>query len=278
MNQPERPINLRRPSKHEKAVLLQNYAAKRRTSLRSGARRNTTGALTVNGSSARRLRTASVAVGLEAAARPDGSAPLEAASEPSLSCFGALCSVIRAATDYCRYGNLRQYLLIDPESGEPKHIYSAGRYLILIVNFGVKIQFFFIFRLETQRSTSESKTSALNGSEYILPPEIRAEIVAAAKRGKLQQYLQLRKHSLQLQASRSLSSGDTSITPFSPCKAEQLLSSTAFSTAANVLQATQTRQGNKKTKKHKSKQRTQRLGNFCKKYCGSTFSNSDFQD
>ena len=254
MNQPERPINLRRPSKHEKAVLLQNYAAKRRTSLRSGARRNTTGALTVNGSSARRLRTASVAVGLEAAARPDGSAPLEAASEPSLSCFGALCSVIRAATDYCRYGNLRQYLLIDPESGEPKHIYSAGRYLILIVNFGVKIQFFFIFRLETQRSTSESKTSALNGSEYILPPEIRAEIVAAAKRGKLQQYLQLRKHSLQLQASRSLSSGDTSITPFSPCKAEQLLSSTAFSTAANVLQATQTRQGNKKTKKHKRTQ------------------------
>ena len=147
MNQPERPINLRRPSKHEKAVLLQNYAAKRRTSLRSGARRNTTGALTVNGSSARRLRTASVAVGLEAAARPDGSAPLEAASEPSLSCFGALCSVIRAATDYCRYGNLRQYLLIDPESGEPKHIYSAGRYLILIVNFGVKIQFFFYFQV-----------------------------------------------------------------------------------------------------------------------------------
>ena len=137
---------------------------------------------------------------------------------------------------------------------------------------------FFIFRLETQRSTSESKTSALNGSEYILPPEIRAEIVAAAKRGKLQQYLQLRKHSLQLQASRSLSSGDTSITPFSPCKAEQLLSSTAFSTAANVLQATQTRQGNKKTKKHKSKQRTQGWGFFCKKYCGSTFSNSDFQD
>ena len=94
-----------------------------------------------------------------------------------------------------------------------------------------------------------------------MPPEIRAEIVAAAKRGKLQQYLQLRKHSLQLQASRSLSSGDTSITPFSPCKAEQLLSSTAFSTAANVLQATQTRQGNKKTKKHKSKQR---LGFLCK--------------
>ena len=145
MNQPERPINLRRPSKHEKAVLLQNYGSKR-TSLRptaSGAtRRNTTGALTVNGSSARRLRTASVAVGLEAASRPDG-APLEAASEPSLSCFGALCSVLRAATDYCRYGNLRQYLLIDPESGEPKHIYSAGRYLLLIVNFGVKIQFFF---------------------------------------------------------------------------------------------------------------------------------------
>ena len=122
-----------------------------------------------------------------------------------------------------------------------------------------------IFRLETQRSTSESKTSALNGSEYILPPEIRAEIVAAAKRGKLQQYLQLRKHSLQLQASRSLSSGDTSITPFSPCKAEQLLSSTAFSTAANVLQATQTRQGNKKPKKHKSKQRTQGWDFFAKK-------------
>ena len=135
-----------------------------------------------------------------------------------------------------------------------------------------------IFRLETQRSTSESKTSALNGSEYILPPEIRAEIVAAAKRGKLQQYLQLRKHSLQLQASRSLSSGDTSITPFSPCKAEQLLSSTAFSTAANVLQATQTRQGNKKTKRYKSKQRTQGWEFFAKKYCGSTFSNSDFQD
>ena len=121
----------------------------------------------------------------------------------------------------------------------------------------------FLYRLETQRSTSESKTSALNGSEYILPPEIRAEIVAAAKRGKLQQYLQLRKHSLQLQASRSLSSGDTSITPFSPCKAE-LLSSTAFSTAANVLQATQTRQGNKKPKKHKSKQRTQGY-DFCAK-------------
>ena len=131
MNQAERPINLRKPSKHEKAVLLQNYAAKR-TSFRSTAvgpgatRRNTTGALTVNGSSARRLRTASVAVGLEAVSRPDG-APLEPASEPSLSCFGALCSVLRAATDYCRYGNLRQYLLIDPESGEPKHIYSAGR-------------------------------------------------------------------------------------------------------------------------------------------------------
>ena len=119
-----------------------------------------------------------------------------------------------------------------------------------------------IFRLETQRSTSESKTSALNGSEYILPPEIRAEIVAAAKRGKLQQYLQLRKHSLQLQASRSLSSGDTSITPFSPCKAEQLLSSTAFSTAANVLQATQTRQGNKK---HKSKKRKKAAGIFLQK-------------
>ena len=103
------------------------------------------------------------------------------------------------------------------------------------------------FRLETKR-TSESKASA-NGSEYILPPEIRAEIVAAAKRGKLQQYLQLRKHSLQLQASRpsrSLSSGDTSIT-ISPCKA--VLSSTAFSTAANVLQATQTRQGKEKKNK-----------------------------
>ena len=139
MNQAERPpINLRRPSKHEKAVLLQNYAAKRRSSVRppmTGTRRNTTGALTVNGSSARRLRTASVAVGLEATARPDGGAPLEAASEPSLSCFGALCSVIRAATDYCRYGNLRQYLLIDPESGEPKHIYSAGRYILPFYHF-----------------------------------------------------------------------------------------------------------------------------------------------
>ena len=139
MNQAERPpINLRRPSKHEKAVLLQNYAAKRRSSVRpamTGTRRNTTGALTVNGSSARRLRTASVAVGLEATARPDGGAPLEAASEPSLSCFGALCSVIRAATDYCRYGNLRQYLLIDPESGEPKHIYSAGRYILPFLRF-----------------------------------------------------------------------------------------------------------------------------------------------
>ena len=41
-------------------------------------------------------------------------------SEASFSCFGAICSVVRAATDYCRYGNLRQYLLIDPSIGEPQ--------------------------------------------------------------------------------------------------------------------------------------------------------------
>ena len=47
--------------------------------------------------------------------------------------------------------------------------------------------------LATKRTSGQSG-NASNGSEYILPPEIRAEIVAAAKRGKLQQYLQLRKH------------------------------------------------------------------------------------
>ena len=54
------------------------------------------------------------------------SATSEAAS--SLSCFGALCSVVRAATDYCRYGNLKQYLLIDPNTGEPLKdtIYTAS--------------------------------------------------------------------------------------------------------------------------------------------------------
>ena len=46
----------------------------------------------------------------------------------------------------------------------------------------------------SKRSASGTSGNASNGSEYILPPEIRAEIVAAAKRGKLQQYLQLRKH------------------------------------------------------------------------------------
>ena len=46
--------------------------------------------------------------------------------------------------------------------------------------------------IKKRRSVQSGKAS--NGSEYILPPEIRAEIVAAAKRGKLQQYLQLRKH------------------------------------------------------------------------------------
>ena len=45
-----------------------------------------------------------------------------ASSGSSLSCFGALFSVFRAATDYCRYGNLRQYLLIDPTTGEPKKV------------------------------------------------------------------------------------------------------------------------------------------------------------
>ena len=55
------------------------------------------------------------------------SATSEAASS-SLSCFGALCSVVRAATDYCRYGNLKQYLLIDPNTGEPLKdtIYTAS--------------------------------------------------------------------------------------------------------------------------------------------------------
>jgi hypothetical protein len=46
----------------------------------------------------------------------------------------------------------------------------------------------------SKRSASGTSGNPSNGSEYILPPEIRAEIVAAAKRGKLQQYLQLRKH------------------------------------------------------------------------------------
>ena len=127
-NQPERPTTLRRQSNYEKVAFKPQYS-KRAGSVRPSAnRRNTvaTGALTVNGSSARRLRTSSVAV--EAASRQCEVAPIEAASEPSLSCFGALCSVIRAATDYCRYGNLRQYLLIDPNTGEPRQtFYSAGR-------------------------------------------------------------------------------------------------------------------------------------------------------
>ena len=127
-SQAERPTSLRRQSNYEKVAFKPNYSKRSVGSVRPGAnRRNTvaTGALTVNGSSARRLRTSSVAV--EAASR-QCEAPIEAASEPSLSCFGALCSVIRAATDYCRYGNLRQYLLIDPNTGEPRQtFYSAGR-------------------------------------------------------------------------------------------------------------------------------------------------------
>ena len=56
------------------------------------------------------------------------SATSEAAVSTSFSCFGALCSVVRAATDYCRYGNLKQYLLIDPNTGEPLKdtIYTAS--------------------------------------------------------------------------------------------------------------------------------------------------------
>lgn len=99
----------------------------------------------------------------------------------SWSCFGALFSVVRAATDYCRYGNLRQYLLIDPTTGEPREAFYSSS-----TAPGA---------LGTKRTSGQSG-NASNGSEYILPPEIRAEIVAAAKRGKLQQYLQLRKHRL----------------------------------------------------------------------------------
>lgn len=95
---------------------------------------------------------------------------------PSLSCFGALFSVIRAATDYCRYGNLRQYLLIDPATGEPTLFPTSAT------------------SLRPPHRASGQSGNASNGSDYILPPEIRAEIVAAAKRGKLQQYLQLRRH------------------------------------------------------------------------------------
>ena len=106
-----------------------------------------------------------------------------ASQNSSLSCFGALFSVLRAATDYCRYGNLRQYLLIDPNTGEPRQTFyersSAGQSALTATN---------------SKRTSGQSGNASNGSEYILPPEIRAEIVAAAKRGKLQQYLQLRKH------------------------------------------------------------------------------------
>ena len=57
----------------------------------------------------------------------------------SLSCFGALCSVVRAATDYCRYGNLKQYLLIDPNTGEPLKdtIYTASHLTTEVFSDGV---------------------------------------------------------------------------------------------------------------------------------------------
>ena len=92
----------------------------------------------VNGASVRRSRsrplTASAAVATSASAvalagdgaagssAGGGSGANAASSGSSLSCFGALFSVFRAATDYCRYGNLRQYLLIDPTTGEPKKV------------------------------------------------------------------------------------------------------------------------------------------------------------
>ena len=164
--------------------------------------------LTANGASTRRLRSSRVAGGsctgtavvtasnavvsssTSAAAARVASASAEAAggdhhhssSSSSLSCFGALFSVLRAATDYCRYGNLRQYLLIDPNTGEPRQtFYSSSAAAGLTAS------------ASSQRTSGQSGNVS-NGSEYILPPEIRAEIVAAAKRGKLQQYLQLRKH------------------------------------------------------------------------------------
>merc|ERR1712083_581893 len=74
------------------------------------------------------------------------------------------------------------YLLIDPTTGEPRQTFYSNSAAGNSLN-------------EIKQRRSSAKTT--NGSEYILPPEIRAEIVSAAKRGKLQQYLQLRKHSLQ---------------------------------------------------------------------------------
>merc|ERR1712083_437603 len=90
------------------------------------------------------------------------------------------------------------YLLIDPTTGEPRQTFYSNSAAGNSLN-------------EIKQRRSSAKTT--NGSEYILPPEIRAEIVAAAKRGKLQQYLQLRKHSLQAYKRGSIAEGQGTETP-----------------------------------------------------------------